>query len=96
MLDYAIYDPKSAMLKSFLRGLPSHLTPGGEGWLVISDLAERLGLRSREELLGWIDAAGLKVLGRADTVPVHGRAADTDDPFHAERSAEVTSLWRLG
>ncbi|MET0977907.1 MAG: methyltransferase, partial [Paeniglutamicibacter terrestris] len=96
LLDYAIYDPKSAMLRSFLRSLPEHLVPGGEGWLVISDLAERLGLRSREELLGWIQTAGLVVLGRDDTAPSHGRAMDASDPFHVQRSAEVTSLWRLG
>ena len=95
LLDYAVYDPKSAMLRAFLRGLPAHLSEGGQGWLVISDLAERLGLRTREQLLGWIEEAGLVVRGRDDTVPSHGRAADASDPFHAERSAEVTSLWKL-
>lgn len=95
LLDYAVYDPKSRMLREFLNGLPAHLNEGGEGWLVISDLAERLGLRTREELLGWIAAAGLDVAGRADTVPTHGRSSDTADPFHAQRSAEITSLWKL-
>ena len=70
--------------------------PGGEGWLVLSDLAEHLGLRSREDLLGWIAAAGLCVLGRLDTRPRHGKAQDAGDPLHAARAAEVTSLWRLG
>lgn len=95
LLDYAVYDPKSRMLREFLTGLPQHLSDGGEGWLVISDLAERLGLRSRAELLGWIDDAGLDVVGRADTRPTHGRSADESDPFHAQRSAEITSLWKL-
>jgi hypothetical protein len=45
---------------------------------------------------GRIAQAGLAVLGRLDTRPVHPRAADPDDPLHAARSAEVTSLWRLG
>lgn len=96
LLDYAVYDPKSAMLRAFLTGLPGHLETGGQGWLVISDLAERLGLRSREELLEWIDGAGLVVLDREDTRPAHGRASDATDPFHAERSSEVSSLWKLG
>ena len=96
LLDYAVYDPKSAMLRAFLNGLPGHLEVGGQGWLVISDLAERLGLRSREELLDWIERAGLVVLGREDTRPVHGRAFDAADPFHIERSSEITSLWKLG
>jgi hypothetical protein len=83
------------MLKGFLAGLSSHLCPGGEGWLILSDLAEHLGLRTRAELQGWIDEAGLKVLGRVDTPPRHPKAQDVTDPLHAARSAEVTSLWRL-
>ena len=47
------------MLRGFLDGLAAHLSPGGEGWLIVSDLAEHLGLRPREQLLGWISAAGL-------------------------------------
>lgn len=37
------------MLRGFLDGLTAHLAPGGEGWLVLSDLAERLELRGRGE-----------------------------------------------
>ncbi|MGO4376955.1 methyltransferase [Pseudoduganella sp. RAF53_2] len=95
-IEYAVYDPDSKMLRGFLAGLKDHLEPGGEGWLVMSDLAEHLGLRPREQLLGWIAAGGLKVLGRTDVRPVHPRAADPSDPLHAARSAELTSLWRLG
>jgi hypothetical protein len=95
-IEYAVYDPDSRMLRGFLDGLAAHLSPGGEGWLVLSDLAEHLGLRPREQLLGWIEAAGLKVLGRQDVKPVHGKAADASDPLHAARAAELSSLWRLG
>jgi len=95
-IEYAVYDPDSRMLKGFLAGLADHLEAGGEGWLVLSDFAEHLGLRTREALLGWIDAAGLTVLGREDIKPVHPKAADADDPLHRARSAEITSLWRLG
>lgn len=95
LLDQAIYDEDSRMLRGFLQGLAMHLLPGGEGWLVISDLAEHLKLRSREELLAWIASAGLKVLGREDIRPHHGKVQDQTDPLHAARAAEVTSLWRL-
>ena len=95
-LERAVYDPDSAMLRGFLAGLAAHLRPGGEGWLILSDLAEHLGLRTREQLLGWIEAAGLRVLGRLDQRPAHPRSTDADDPLHAARKAEVTSLWRLG
>lgn len=94
-LEHAIYDPDSHMLKGFLDGLACHLEPGGEGWLILSDLAEHLGLRSRDELLSLIDTAGLKVLDRMDVRPHHPKASDAEDPLHAARSAELTSLWRL-
>ena len=94
-LEHAVYDPESQMLKSFLSNLRDHLLPGGEGWLILSDLAEHLGLRSREELLSWIDAAGLKVIARMDTKPQHQKVFDKTNALHTARSKETTSLWRL-
>jgi len=94
-IERGIYDPESHMLRGFLAGLGAHLLPGGEGWLVLSDLAEHLGLRTRQELLAWIEEAGLRVVARSDARPKHPKASDADDPLHAARSAEVTSLWRL-
>jgi SAM-dependent methyltransferase len=94
-IEHGIYDPESRMLRQFLGGLPAHLEPGGEAWVVLSDLAEHLSLRPRAELLAALDAAGLKVLDRSDVRPKHPRASDETDPLHAARAAEVTSLWRL-
>lgn len=94
-LEHAIFDANNRMLLGFLRGLREHLLPDGEGWLILSDFAEHLGLRSREALLTMIDDAGLQVLGKADTKPIHPRVFDSNDPLHAARSAETTSLWRL-
>ncbi len=94
-IEQAVYDEGSRMLKGFLAGLREHLEPGGEGWLLLSDLAEHLGLRTRDELLGWIAAGGLRVLGREDMRPRHGKVQDASDALHAARAAEVTSLWRL-
>lgn len=95
-IENAVYDPDSRMLTGFLNGLAAHLAPGGEGWLILSDLAEHLGLRSRETLLHAIDVAGLEVLQRLDIRPHHPKANDADDPLHEARKQEVTSLWRLG
>ncbi|HEY9280456.1 MAG TPA: class I SAM-dependent methyltransferase [Eoetvoesiella sp.] len=95
-IEYAIYDPDSQMLLGFLNGLIEHLTPEGEGWLIMSDLAEHLGLRSRDFLLNAIEQAGLTVLDKLDARPKHPKAFDDTDPLHEARSAEVTSLWRLG
>lgn len=95
-IERAVYDEGSGMLRGFLAGLAAHLEPGGEGWLILSDLAEHLQLRTREQLLEWIAQGGLKVLGRQDVKPRHGKSADASDALHAARAAEVTSLWRLG
>ncbi|QWE13594.1 class I SAM-dependent methyltransferase [Polynucleobacter sp. AP-Titi-500A-B4] len=94
-LEHAVYDPDSRMLKGFLSQLKDHLSSGGEGWLILSDLAEHLGLRTREELLLWIEAATLKVIARLDTKPQHPKAFDKTDALHIARSKEITSLWRL-
>jgi methylase of polypeptide subunit release factors len=94
-LEHAIYDPESQMLKGFLSGVKEHLLNSGEAWLILSDLAEHLGLRTREELLTWIEQAGLKVLERLDTKPHHSKVFDKTDALHAARSKESTSLWRL-
>ena len=94
-LEHAVFDPESRMLLGFLNGLAAHLEIGGEGWLILSDLAEHLGLRTRAELLAAIDVAGLKVLSKIDVKPHHPRVSDTGDPLHAARAAELTSLWRL-
>ncbi len=96
ILEQAVYDPGSCMLREYLHGLRSHLRPRGEGWLILSDLAERLHLRDPEWLVDEIAAAGLRVIDRLDTSPIHRRSRDTRDPVHAARSAEITSLWRLG
>jgi methylase of polypeptide subunit release factors len=95
-IEGAVYDEGSRMLLGFLKGLAAHLAPGGEGWLILSDFAEHLGLRTRDELLAAIENAGLKVLGRVDTKPEHPKAQDETDPLGRARAAELTSLWRLG
>jgi methylase of polypeptide subunit release factors len=94
-LESAVYDDKSQMLKGYLNGLKKHLSEKGEGWLILSDFAEHLGLRTREELLGWIADAGLTVIEKIDTKAKHNKPLDASDPLHAARKAEITSLWRL-
>ncbi len=94
-IEFAVYDPESRMLRGFLNGLAAHLTANGEGWLILSDLAEHLGLRTRAELQTMINTAGLKVLGRLDVKATHPKATNSTDLLHAARAAEITSLWRL-
>jgi SAM-dependent methyltransferase len=94
-LDRAVYDPGGAFLERLVRGLPAHLAPGGEAWIVLSDLAERLGLRAPDHLARLAASAGLAVAAVREARPSHPRSRDPDDPLHAIRAAEVTRLFRL-
>jgi methylase of polypeptide subunit release factors len=94
-LEHAVYDPNNKMLLGFLNGAAARLEPGGEAWLILSDLAEHLGLRSREWLLDTIKNAGLVVEGRLDARPTHRKSNAGEDPLAFARKKEVTSLWRL-
>jgi len=94
-IEHAVYDPDSRMLRGFLAGVAAHLEANGEAWLIMSDFAEHLGLRSTEEFWRWIDEGGLKVAGKMDIKPRHPKSTDASDPLHAARVKEVTSLWRL-
>ncbi|MGB8856454.1 MAG: class I SAM-dependent methyltransferase [Burkholderiales bacterium] len=94
-MEQSIFDADSKMLRGFLNGLRAHLAPKGEGWLIMSDLAEHLGLRAEGELAKLIEAAGLIVRGKLDARPTHPKTQDETDPLHVARSREVTTLWRL-
>jgi methylase of polypeptide subunit release factors len=94
-LERAVYDPGGAFLARLVEGLPQRLAPGGEAWIVISDLAERLGLRPPGHVERLAAAAGLSVVAVREAQPSHPRARDDADPLHAFRSREVTRLFRL-
>ncbi|MFD9738870.1 methyltransferase [Umezawaea sp. NPDC059074] len=83
-VDAAVHDPDSRMLRGFLAGLGDHLAENGEAWLILSDLAERLGLRAPAELPTLIAEAGLTVTARHTTLPRH--RLRPDDPFAAHRA----------
>lgn len=94
-IEYAVYDPESRMLLAFLNGLKVHLTDDGEGWLIMSDFAENLGLRGKDELRNAIEQAGLYMEEKLDIKPKHSKIKDETDRLHMARKAETTSLWRL-
>ncbi|STZ76438.1 methyltransferase [Bergeriella denitrificans] len=94
-VETALYDPDNAMLKGFLSGAAQHLTPGGEVWLIMSDLAEHLHLRAPGFLAQCFAEAGLESVGQLDTRPKHAKAFAPDDPLAFARSRETTSLYRL-
>ena len=94
-IERAIYDPNSAMLIGFLAGVKTYLNEEGEAWLILSDLAEHLGLRKNEELMKWIADAGLNVIEKIDIQPKHAKSSDQSDPLYSARVKEITSLYRL-
>ncbi len=94
-IERAIYDPGSATLERFLSQLEHHLEPGGEAWLVISNLAELLGLRGADEIEQRAAAHGLRVVGKRSAAARHPKSQDESDPLFAARSRELTTLYRL-
>jgi methylase of polypeptide subunit release factors len=94
-LERAVYDPGGRFLERLVLGLPAQLAPGGEAWIVLSDLAELLGLRPPGHVAALAARAGLRVADALETRPAHPRSADADDPLHPFRAREVTRLFRL-
>jgi methylase of polypeptide subunit release factors len=94
-IERAVYDEDNAMIKGFLAGVRKHLNENGEAWLIISDLAEHLGLRASSDLSNWIKTAKLEVVDCLKIQPRHSKSADVEDPLHVARSQEMTMLWRL-
>ncbi|MDF7676789.1 class I SAM-dependent methyltransferase [Neisseriaceae bacterium ESL0693] len=94
-IEAALYDPQHHMLKAFLQQVSAHLNPNGQVWLIMSDLAEHLGLRAPTALPQWIEAAGLHVLHKTDVRPQHPKAQDSGNALFAARQRETTSLWQL-
>ena len=94
-VETALYDPKHAMLHAFLRGASNHLAQGGQVWLVMSNLAELLGLRGEHDLPNWFAQYGWRVSGSLKTTPQHRKASDSNDPLAFARSREITTLYIL-
>lgn len=94
-IEHAVYDPNSQMLKTFLQAVKAYLNNGGEAWLVMSDLAEHIGLRQKNELESWIAQAGLAVIDQLEIAPKHKKNQNKSDLLYRARVKEVTSLYRL-
>lgn len=94
-VETALYDPKHAMLHAFLRGAAAHLAQGGQVWLVMSNLAELLGLRGAHDLANWFAQYGWRVVGSLKTTPQHRKASDRSDPLAFARQREITTLYIL-
>ena len=94
-LDQAIFDPGGDTLNRWLQGLTAALAPGGKGALILSDLPERLGMRTEAELFAAFQAAGLRAREAMTRPAGHGRAQDPTDPLHQARAGEQIRLFEL-
>ena len=109
-LDRAVFDDDdSSMLYGFLDGAAAHLQKAdSEAWLILSDLAELLQLRSRDELLQRIHDGGLEIVETkhakakatkpAPRSPKKRRRKEDRDPLPlvtAARQKETTNFYRL-
>lgn len=94
-IENAVYDENNQMLKAFLMGVKAHLNPHGEAWLIMSDLAERLGLREPRDIPNWCSQGGLEIIEVIETRPHHKKSQDQNDPLYDARSREITKLYRL-
>lgn len=91
-LDRGVFDEDGATLRRFITGVPNHLSEGGVAALLISDLAERLGLRGPGDIEHMVAQSGMQVLSTTDTPAAHGRARDISDPLHEARASERIKL----
>ena len=94
-LDRAVFDEGGDTLCRWLLGVAERLNPGGEAGLILSDLPERLGLRSAGWLEGKMQHAGLKLVGRRVLAARHGKSQNRRDPFYEVRKEEQIYLYRL-
>lgn len=94
-IETALYDPKHTMLTNFLQKAGSHLHQNGEIWLIMSDLAEHLHLRSTQDLPQWFQNANLRIIATDYTTPHHNKAHHCCDPLAFARMRERTFLYRL-
>ncbi|MCG7656790.1 methyltransferase [Wielerella bovis] len=94
-VETALYDPEHGMLHAFLRGAAAHLRENGRVWLILSDLAEHLGLRSKDDLPHWLDKYGWEIESSLKTTPQHNKAHDLRDPLAFARARETTYLFVL-
>lgn len=95
-LERAVYDHNGDMLRQFLRKVALSLQMDGQAWLIISNLAEFLGLRPECEIQSLIEENGLVVIKELETKPSHRKAIDHEDPLYEARSQEITRLFILG
>ncbi|XXQ68697.1 methyltransferase [Neisseriaceae bacterium B1] len=94
-IETALYDPQHAMLRAVLQQAAAHLNPQGQLWLIMSDLAEHLGLREPNQLNQWFSDSDWQVVDTLSAKPQHAKAQDSSNPLAFARQQETTFLYVL-
>lgn len=95
-IDRAVYDEGGLTVRRFFSVVRSSLSVDGVVWFVMSDLAERIGIRRPGLLEELWTSGGLRLREKHEMRPSHPRSGDSEDLLFAARSGEVTSLFVLG
>lgn len=94
-IETAVYDPQHNMLRFLLKNAHRHLNSQGELWLIISDIAEHLGLRQPQELTRWFEDNNWTIKQTLSIQPKHPKSSDTNNPLFFARKKETTYLYIL-
>lgn len=94
-IETALYDPNHTMLKTVLARAAHYLQPNGQLWLIMSDLAEYLGLREKNLLNQWFAQNNWQIVQKHSIQATHKKAQNIHDPLSFARNHETTFLFCL-
>lgn len=94
-IETALYDPQHAMLHALLAEAKNHLHAGGQLWLLMSDLAEHLEIREKNQLIQWFNDYSYRIINTLTTTPQHAKAHNPQDPLAFARTKEIITLYQL-
>ncbi len=94
-IETALYDPDNQMLLALLSQAQHHLNENGEFWLILSNLAELLGLRESDDLNKMFNQFNWTIRDQLQTQATHLKSKDLADPLASARTKEITSLYIL-
>jgi len=96
MMDAAVFDNDSDMLRRFLLTAPKYLSLSthAEIWLIMSNFAELLNIRDTEFIVHLLAISGLEIVEEISCLSNHPKTKQTD-ALGRIRSQETTTLYRI-
>ena len=94
-LDSAIFDERHDTLRRFLRDVNKHLSPGGTVFLIVSDLAERLGLDAPDAVKQMIASTPDFAIVSTHVTPSYKTAEANASPLEKVRAEEKMIVFTI-